>query len=274
MDLKPGEELKVTGYVSYSTGTHDISDLVQLPINRLAELEKASIAAEKAICTQISDKVSEWSGQAVQTVRIRHAKDYLRTPIAEHTSNCWVEDGDWHRISNMVYKMSWHSYERSSYRYSGSSQKVNDTIWELTWEVSFNAPYCPPLMYSSRTIAGQSQKTFSSKADMEKYLQGRIAAYADLFTEISPPIPKEDQKYFCIHGLLLPGYTVEDPDALKPNEAELDDLLSLLDDAEIGGEAPAPPSEPQSEEKSPQAIWEKHRKKRTGGSQRQQPPAR
>lgn len=274
MDLKPGEELKVTGYVSYSTGKHDISDLVQLSINKLAELEEASIAAEKAICTQISDKVSEWSQQAVQTVRIRHAKDYLRTPVAEHTSNCWVEDGDWHRISNKVYKMSWHAYERSPYRYSGSGKKAHNTVWELTWDVTYNAPYCPPLMYSTRKIAGQRDKTFLDKADMEKYLQGRIAAYANLFTEISPPIPKEDQKYFCVHGLLLPGYTVEDPDALKPDEAALDDLLSLLDDAEIGGEAPVPPSAPQPEEKSPQTIWEKHRKQHSGNSRRKSSPER
>lgn len=109
---------------------------------------------------------------------------------------------------------------------------------------------------------------------MEKYLQGRIAAYAHLFTEISPPIPKEYQKHFCVNGVLLPGYTVENPDALKPDEAVLDDLLSLLDEDEIGGKAPAPPSVTQPEEKSPQAIWEKHRKQHTSGSQRKQSPAR
>ena len=274
MDFEPGKELKIIHHISSSTSGLDFSDLVSQSFDELTALEEASMKQEEDIYKQMCDMENQWAQQAKETVRIRQAKVYLRTPVAEHTSNCWVVDGDWHRISNMVYKMSWHSFERSPYRYSGSSEKKHDSVWELTWEVTFNAPYCPPLMYSTRKIAGQRQKTFLSKAEMEKYLQGRIAAYANLFTEISPPIPKEDQKYFCVHGLLLPGYTVEDPDALKPNEAALDDLLSLLDDTEIGGEAPAPPSEPQPEEKSPQAIWEKHRKKRTGGSQRQQPPAR
>ena len=109
---------------------------------------------------------------------------------------------------------------------------------------------------------------------MEKYLQGRIAAYAHLFTEISPPIPKEHRKHFCVNGVLLPGYTVENPDALRPDDAALDDLLSLLDEDEEGGKAPASPSASQPEEKSPQAIWERHRKPRTGDSQRKQSPAR
>ena len=109
---------------------------------------------------------------------------------------------------------------------------------------------------------------------MEKYLQGRIAAYAHLFTEISPPIPKDHRKHFCVNGVLLPGYTVENPDTLKPDEAALDDLLSLLDEDEAGGKAPASPPVTQPEEKSPQAIWEKHRKQHTSGSQRKQSPAR
>ena len=46
---------------------------------------------------------------------------------------------------------------------------------------------------------------------MEKYLQGRINAYIHLFKEISPPIPAEHEKRFCVNGVLLPGYTVEAP---------------------------------------------------------------
>lgn len=174
----------------------------------------------------------------------------------------------------MVYKMSWNFHERSPYRFSTSHKKSQATVFVLTWDVMLNAPYCPPIKYSGRKIAGQKDKIFSDKAEMEKYLQGRIAAYAHLFTEISPPIPKADQEYFCVHGVLLPGYTVEDPEALKPSEAEVDELLALLDDEEIGGEAPAPPSSPPPEDKSPQAIWEKHRKQRIGTSQRKQAPAR
>ncbi len=40
---------------------------------------------------------------------------------------------------------------------------------------------------------------------MEKYLQGRIAAYADLFVEICPPIPTEHKDRFSINGQLMQG---------------------------------------------------------------------
>lgn len=274
MEFVPGEQLKIIHHMSPSTSGLDISDLVSLSPAELVEKEETSVEQEKTIYKQMCDMEKQWAQQAKETIRIRQAKDYLRTLSAQHTSNQWSTDGDWHRISNMVYKMSWKAYERFPYRYSSSGKRAHTSIWVLTWEVTFNAPYCPPLMYSTRKIAGQKEKTFLNRADMEKYLQGRIAAYAHLFTEISPPIPKEDKKYFCVHGLLLPGYTVEDPDALKPNEAALDDLLSLLDDTEIGGEAPALPPAPQPEEKFPQAIWEKHRKQRTGSSQRKSVPVR
>jgi len=44
---------------------------------------------------------------------------------------------------------------------------------------------------------------------MQKYLNGRIKAHSHLFTEISPPIPKEYAKHFQVNGQLLPGYTVQ-----------------------------------------------------------------
>lgn len=66
---------------------------------------------------------------------------------------------------------------------------------------------------------------------MEKYLNGRIAAYAHLFTEISPPIPQDQKGRFCVNGVLLPGYTVEAPER-TPQEVA-DDLLSLLEDGDL-----------------------------------------
>lgn len=272
MNLKPGEELNLRRYVYNFAGDYDISDLVQLPINKLAELEEASVAAEKAIGEQVYAKVGEWEQQAKQTVRIRQAKQYLRTMSVSHTSNQWTEDRyGRHELSNMVYQFSWRINERTTW--DRTAQKSVVTAWELSWSLMFNTAQNSD-QTSGRQIAGQSRKVFKEKAAMEKYLQGRIATYAHLFTEISPPIPKENQKCFCINGVLLPGYTVENPDALKPDEAALDDLLSLLDADEIGDETPAPPPEPQPEEKSPQKIWEKHRKQRLGSSQRKLSPAR
>lgn len=273
--LKPGEQLEVSQYPDSSASEIKISDLVLLPQDELEKKEQASIEKEETIFQEICDKEKEWAQQAGQTVCIRHAKEYLKTPTTEHTSNQWVTDANsWHRMSNMVYKMSWIVHEHSVSRYGGRRGSPGSIRWELSWHVTLNPPHCPPILYTTRTIAGQKNKPFLDKADMEKYLQGRIKAYAHLFTEISPPIPKGDEQYFCVHGVLLPGYTVENPDALKPDETKVDELLAFLEDGEISDEAPAPPPESEPEAPSPQAVWEKHRKQRTGASQRTRAPTR
>ena len=45
---------------------------------------------------------------------------------------------------------------------------------------------------------------------MEKYLNGRIKAYDNYFTEIFPPIPTKYLANFTYAGQLLPGYRTED----------------------------------------------------------------
>ena len=86
---------------------------------------------------------------------------------------------------------------------------------------------------------------------MEKYLQGRIHAYAHLFREISPPIPADQVKRFCINGVLLPGYTVESPER-TPQEVA-DELLNFLDDED----APSPTASSQDNHKK--SVPHKHR---------------
>lgn len=271
--LKPGEYLEVSQYPDSSNCELKVSDLVLLTHDELEKKEQASTEQEETIYQDICEKEKLWARQAGQTACIRQAKEYLRVPAAAHTSNQWVVDENgWHRISNMVYKMSWIIHEHSAAHYGGR-RGSGGIRWELSWHLTFNVPYCPPVLYSTRTIAGQRNKSFLDKADLEKYLRGRIAAYARFFTEISPPIPKEDKKYFCVHGVLLPGYSVENPDALKPSDAVIDALLAFADD-ELCGTAQAQPSDPRPEEKSPQEIWEKHRKQRTGTSQRKSSPVR
>ena len=43
-----------------------------------------------------------------------------------------------------------------------------------------------------------------------KYLEERKRAYSHLFKELSPAIPVEYKQDFMVHGVLLPGYTVEE----------------------------------------------------------------
>ena len=91
--------------------------------------------------------------------------------------------------------MSVFADERTNYR-------TNKKHWEVKWYIYTNSPR---ENYNVK-IAGQD-KSFSSKEDMEKYLQGRIKAYGNLFAEISPPIPEEHLQPFLLYGHLLPGYT-------------------------------------------------------------------
>ena len=271
--LKPGEELELSERVYYFQKGDNVPTLVTFPMDELIRLEQESVEQERAIYGRLLDLAKECGKRASQTVALRQAQGYLRTLPSPHTSNQWKEtEHGWHELSNMVYSFTWRVYERTEWdRKAGKSVPV---AWELSWYLTFNTPKTPDFTGSGRQIAGQQRKVFKNTADMDKYLQGRVKAYAHLFTELSPPIPKEHEKRFHINGVLLPGYTVENPDALKPDETKVDELLAFLDDEDIGDVPPSPPPEPEPETPSPQAIWEKHRKQRTGAGQRKQSPAR
>ena len=65
--------------------------------------------------------------------------------------------------------------------------------------------------------AGQTRNDNTDKNAAIKYLDGRKKAYSHLFTEISPPIPKEYEHHFMVHGTLLPGYRLKDWNRPKRN---------------------------------------------------------
>ena len=231
--LKPGEELEISGYVYHGEGKTGVASLVILSMEELKQLEQDSMAKEKAIYQSMCDLFPSWIAQAKETVSIREAMEYLKTGPVEHTANQWKLMDNYRRdISNMVYKMVWWVNERSHYDVRKKAH-VTDA-WDLRWYLSYNTVQNPDKTGSGWQIAGQDSKVFKDKAAMDKYLQGRINAYAHLFTEISPPIPKGEEGRFSVHGVLLPGYTVE---------TTVDDLLALLDEEE-GQEAPTPPPVP------------------------------
>lgn len=270
--LKPGEELRFSEHIYRGPTSQDISDLIEFSIDDLIEKEHSSIAAEEKIYAQMCDLKNQWIEQAAETIRIRKAKQFLFVPSVEHTNNQWhMGQYGWNEISNKVYRMTYRISEGITNRFH---KKPRTAYWDLSWSVMFNTPSTPDNYAYRKQIAGQSEKRFFDKAAMGKYLQGRIVAYQHLFTELSPPIPKEHEECFCVNGILLPGYTVEDSDALKPDETKMDELLAFLDDSEIGGEAPVPPPDPQPKERSPQAVWEKHRKQRPGTSKKKSAPTR
>lgn len=204
-----------------------VAELIQLPREELAAMEEASVAKEKTIFSKCSEIETEWKKQAAETAALRKAREYLRALPVEHTSNQWkVNQFGWHVLSNMVYKMSYRVSEH---------KKPDGTLINcaLSWDIHYNTLQHPTPDYTGPgwKIAGQSDKVFATKEEMERYLQGRIKAYAHLFTEISPPIPQDQKGRFCVNGVLLPGYTVEVPER-TPQEVA-DDLLSLLEDGDL-----------------------------------------
>ena len=217
--ITPGWEIEVSAHYYSDKKSDRVAELIQLPREELTALEEASVAQEKAIFSKFSNIETEWKKQAAETVAIRKAREYLRALPVEHTSNQWnVNQFGWNVLSNMVYKMS--------YRVS-ENKKLDGTLINcaLSWDIHYNTLQHPTPDYTGDgwKIAGQSDKRFATKEEMERYLQGRIKTYAHLFTEISPPIPKGQEGRFSVNGILLPGYTVE-----ESLEERMEEMLSLI----------------------------------------------
>ena len=195
--LTEGSQIKIEHTVY---GEPDISGLVSKPLIELLDLHAGSVMAEKAVYENVRQAARDWEKQAALTQQFNRAIEYVQIPKAEHSYNKWVKAKDsygYDSISNAVYKMSCRLQEGYSWR--GKPAK-----WEVRWHIYTNSPHDN---YNEK-VAGQ-ERSFADKASAEKYLQGRIKAYAHLFTEISPPIPDEYTRPFIVHGQLLPGYTTE-----------------------------------------------------------------
>ncbi len=214
--LEPGGKITIDHSISFIPTGADISALVTLPLETLQARRDGSAAAEKVIFENLRGAAEAWEAQASQTMLLDKAMEYLSAPSVDHTANEWRPDrsGDGRIISNMVYKMWYCMNEETRYNYE--TKEHIPIAWHLTWDVWTNGP-----LDGCDRIAGQFRKRFTDKAAMEKYLQGRIKAYAHLFTGISPPIPKEFEQYFTVNGQLLPGYRVKGQ-AAKQSECSAD----------------------------------------------------
>lgn len=149
-----------------------VAELIQLPREELTTMEEASVAQEKAIFSKFSEIEAEWLKQAAETIAIRKAREYLRALPVEHTSNQWkVNQFGWNVLSNMVYKMSY----RVSENKTPDGTLINCT---LSWDIHYNTLQHPTPDYTGDgwKIAGQSDKRFATREEMERYLQGRIKA--------------------------------------------------------------------------------------------------
>ena len=208
--LDPADSMRIERKLYFEQDKADISGLTALSMEQLREIREESAAAEQTIYEDLKQRAAAWEAQAGQTLAVDKAIEYVRRPEVKHTANQWeAAENDHHIISNRVYQMRYHIYENTRYdREKGQSVPY---AWTLSWNVYTNSPDG----YNQAKIAGQEKK-FADRAAMEKYLNGRIKAYQHLFTEISPPIPKEYAYHFKINGQLLPGYTIEGEEREQP----------------------------------------------------------
>lgn len=201
--LETAETMKIERRIYFESEQSDLSTLAALPLSELLKLREESAAAEQEVFGRLKELAAAWEEQAGKTLALDKTLEYARTLPVKHTANQWEPQGDFLRVrSNAVYKMSYSITENT--RYDSTAEKPIPHSWTLDWNLYTNAPG----NYGQARIAGQ-KKVFDSREALDKYLNGRIKAHQHLFSEISPPIPKEYADYFKVNGLLLPGYTIE-----------------------------------------------------------------
>ena len=146
------------------------------------------------------------------------------------------KNGVW-TISNFVYKMTYKLSENPKWNL-WSAKPLNDR-WLVEWKVITNSPKVGNCGY----VAGQKRK-FEDRATAESYLNGRIRAYAKLFTELSPPVPENYKVFFMESGHILPGYRIEGQEQHQNKTSVLNQLNEAKSQQKA---APATPSKKKTE---------------------------
>ena len=209
-DLELASTMRIERRIYFESGKADLSEMVKLPLAELLSLRAESAAAEQEVFDRLKEQAAAWEEQAGRTLFLDKALEYARTLPVTHTANQWEAPDEYRHIrSNMVYQMDYSISENT--RYDSAAQKSVPYSWTLRWGLYTNAPHGNPM----KKIAGQERKVFSSREELDKYLNGRIKAHDHYFTEISPAIPKEYADCFKVNGCLLPGYTIEGEEPAK-----------------------------------------------------------
>ena len=212
-DLEPASTMRIERRIYFESDKADLSEMVKLPLAELLSLRAESAAAEQEVFDRLKEQAAAWEEQAGRTLFLDKALEYARTLPVTHTANQWEAPDEYRHIrSNMVYQMDYSISENT--RYDSAAQKSIPYSWTLRWGLYTNAPHGN----QREKIAGQDRKVFSSREELDKYLNGRIKAHDHYFTEISPAIPKEYADCFKVNGCLLPGYTIEGEEPAKAAE--------------------------------------------------------
>lgn len=207
-NLFPGQELKIqhTVYIHEEASKTYIPNILH---NRsMDEIDKEiefGIAREIQLFENLKKAVKEWENQAALTAYFKEARKSFNMKPISHTGNKWTGiNGDcaWQRRSNAVYEMFYQVNEHT--KWSEEKQAFIPVKYVLYWNLAVHAPSVKD------KIIKRQDRTFKTKEEMEKYLAGRIKAYDHLFQEEFPIVPKEYAEMFMFHGMVKPGYTIEE----------------------------------------------------------------
>ncbi len=199
--LISGRQLKIGHRVFVENA--DISTLTFNTVEELQRMKKESIDKEQEAYEAVINAAAQWDRLAADTQKIQQSIEYLETPKVQHSSNQWKTNGKWESISNQVYEMRCGILE--DVKYEPKMKQMIPVAWRVTWNVCINSP----VKKYPKKIAGECNQCYRDKDAAVKYLEEKKKAYAHLFTQISPAIPKGYEKFFMVHGTLLPGYIVE-----------------------------------------------------------------
>ena len=239
--LQEGGFLSVQRRLLYQGERADFKPFLNVPQKELEQRLKASQAEEKKVYAELQRAAKAWDEHGAQTLLLKKAIEYLKTPEVKHTANEWKQqkDGSW-EISNLVYKMTFNIV------------KFGDE-WKLSWELSYTAPglsmgYWEYTRSPRQRIDYEGSKKYKTLEGAQKYIQSKFDQHAKCFESLSPPVPREVKALFCVNGQLLQGYSLM-RQAPKKDKVTLDDLLACLEDEDTGA-----PALEQSEQASAEAT--------------------
>jgi hypothetical protein len=197
-------------FVSDQDSKEDMLMYAAMPPEALEALIAEAKAAEEAAYQALKDSASGLDDAIALVQVLAAAKRYVSVPKTQHTGNhivgLYFPRGTYER-SNQTYVMQWR-FETID-KYDRELQERVVTGYRVDWCVRARPHDGPGAWCAKSVIAEQRGKKFETLEAAQKYIDGRVKAYAHLFVEDCPPVPRECAYIFTSGGALLPGYRLE-----------------------------------------------------------------
>lgn len=194
-----------------SPNSDNLQEEIEMVLSECEEVrektKKELMDAENVIYNELLKKLDEWQEVAEKLTILKLAKDYEenceRMDNRNTTQNKWIEskhyDTIYFEISNNVYNFNIRVYESTTYK----DGKDIPEEWWVSYTLCYN-------IGKSKIITRLDRKKFKNKDKAYQYIEGRKKHFSKYFTEMFPPIPKEDAHNFMCNGKLLKGYIIQE----------------------------------------------------------------